>query len=57
MIPETVAIFLACAKIGAMVFPLFSGYGAGAIVARLQDCDAKVIVIADGFLRRGRRSR
>jgi acetyl-CoA synthetase len=53
MIPETVAIFLACAKVGAIVIPLFSGYGAGAIVARLQDCDAKLLVIADGFLRRG----
>ena len=53
MIPETVAIFLACAKVGAIVIPLFSGYGAGAIIARLQDCDAKVLVIADGFLRRG----
>jgi acetyl-CoA synthetase len=53
MIPETVAVFLACAKIGAIVTPLFSGYGAGAIVARLADCEAKVLVIADGFLRRG----
>jgi acetyl-CoA synthetase len=53
MIPETVAVFLACSKVGAMVIPLFSGYGAGAIVARLQDCEAKVLVIADGFLRRG----
>ena len=53
MIPETVAVFLACSKVGAIVIPLFSGYGAGAIVARLQDCDARVLVIADGFLRRG----
>ena len=53
MIPETVAVFLACSKIGAIVTPLFSGYGAGAIVARLADCDAKVLVVADGFMRRG----
>jgi acetyl-CoA synthetase len=53
MIPETVAIFLACSKVGAIVTPLFSGYGAGAIIARLQDCDAKVLVVANGFLRRG----
>ena len=53
MIPETVAVFLACSKIGAIVTPLFSGYGAGAIAARLQDCLAKVLVVADGFLRRG----
>ena len=54
MIPETVSIFLACAWLGATVVPLFSGYGAGAIVARLRDCDAKVLVVADGFRRRGR---
>jgi acetyl-CoA synthetase len=53
MIPETVAAFLACSKVGAIVTPLFSGYGAGAIVARLRDCEAKILVIADGFLRRG----
>jgi acetyl-CoA synthetase len=53
MLPETVAVFLACSAIGAIVIPLFSGYGAGAIVARLQDCDAKALVVADGFLRRG----
>src|SRR6202030_1840513 len=53
MIPETVSFFLACAWLGAIVVPLFSGYGAGAIVARLRDCDAAVLVIVDGFRRRG----
>jgi acetyl-CoA synthetase len=51
---ECVAVFLACAKIGAVVAPLFSGYGAGAIASRLNDCEAKVLVIADGFHRRGK---
>jgi acetyl-CoA synthetase len=54
MIPETAALFLACAWLGAVVVPLFSGYGAGAIVSRLRDCDAKVLVVVDGFTRRGR---
>jgi acetyl-CoA synthetase len=54
MLPETVAVFLACAWLGAIVVPLFSGYGAGAIVSRLRDCDAKVLVVVDGFTRRGR---
>ncbi len=53
MIPETVSLFLACAWLGAIVVPLFSGYGAGAIVSRLRDCDATVLVIVDGFKRRG----
>ena len=29
MIPETVSVFMACAWLGAIVVPLFSGYGAG----------------------------
>jgi len=53
MIVETVALFLACAKVGAVVAPLFSGYGAGAIVSRLADCDARLLCVADGMLRRG----
>ena len=53
-IPETASLFLACAWLGAIVVPLFSGYGAGAIVSRLRDCDAKVLVVVDGFTRRGR---
>jgi acetyl-CoA synthetase len=53
MLPETAALFLACARMGAMVVPLFSGYGAHAIASRLRDCDAKVLCIADQFLRRG----
>ena len=53
MAPECVALFLAAAQIGAVVVPLFSGYGAGAIASRLRDCDAKVLCIADGFQRRG----
>jgi len=53
MLVETVALFLACAHLGAIVVPLFSGYGAGAIATRLRDCDAKVLCVTDGFLRRG----
>jgi acetyl-CoA synthetase len=53
MLPETVALFLGCARLGAIVVPLFSGYGAPAIVSRLRDCDAKVLCITDQFLRRG----
>jgi acetyl-CoA synthetase len=55
MIPETVALFLACSRVGAIVAPLFSGYGAGAISSRMADCDAKVLCVSDGFLRRGTR--
>ena len=54
MVPETIATVLAVAKIGAVFLPLFSGYGATAVAARLDDAGAKALVTADGYLRRGR---
>jgi acetyl-CoA synthetase len=53
MIPENVVSLLALAKIGAISLPIFSGFGAGAVAARLQDAGAKAIITADGFYRRG----
>ena len=54
MTPEIVVALLAIAKIGGVILPLFSGYGAGAIVTRLVDADAKALFTADGFFRRGK---
>ena len=54
MTPEIVAALLAIAKIGGIILPLFSGYGAGAIVSRLNDANAKALFAADGAYRRGR---
>ncbi len=54
MLPETAVAFLATARIGAIAIPIFSGYGADAAATRLADAEAKVLVTADGFLRRGR---
>lgn len=54
MIPEAVVALLGTAKIGAIAVPVFSGYGAEAIATRVNDCQAKVIVTADGFFRRGK---
>jgi acetyl-CoA synthetase len=53
MIPEVVISLLAVAKIGAVFIPLFSGYGADAVAVRMADAGAKVLICADGFLRRG----
>jgi acetyl-CoA synthetase len=53
--PELAAAFFAIVKIGAVVLPLFSGYGAEAVAARLQDAEASVLITADGFWRRGQR--
>jgi len=53
MIPENVVAFYACAKLGLISLPIFSGFSAAAVAARLQDADAKALVTADGFSRRG----
>ncbi|HKW71985.1 MAG TPA: AMP-binding protein, partial [Candidatus Dormibacteraeota bacterium] len=53
MCPEVAISVLAVAKIGAVIIPLFSGYGPEAIATRLRDGEAKVLICADGFYRRG----
>lgn len=55
MIPEAAVTLLAVAKIGAVVVPFFSGFGADSVAARLQDSEASVLVCADGYYRRGKR--
>jgi acetyl-CoA synthetase len=54
MVPEAITTVLAAAKIGAVVMPLFSGYGAQAVRARLEDSGARLLVTCDAFPRRGR---
>jgi len=55
MSPEIVVAFFATIKIGGIVLPLFSGYGADAITMRLRDAGVKALFVSDGFWRRGRR--
>jgi acetyl-CoA synthetase len=54
MVPEAVIATLACSKIGAIFTPMFSGYGQDAVATRLRDCDASLLITADGFFRRGK---
>ncbi len=54
MVPEVCIASLACSKVGAIFTPIFSGYAAPAVAARLIDCGAKLLITADGFYRRGR---
>jgi acetyl-CoA synthetase len=54
MLVETVVATLALGRLRAIFTPIFSGYAAPAVAARLRDCEATVLVTADGFLRRGR---
>jgi acetyl-CoA synthetase len=54
MVPEIVIAMLAIIKIGGIFLPLFSGFGAAAIVSRLNDADAKALITAAGTYRRGK---
>src|SRR5947208_246669 len=54
LIIENAVALLACTKLGAIVVPLFSGFGAEAIRQRLEDAGASVLITADWAVRRGR---
>ena len=54
MVPEVVTILYACFKLGAIAVPIFSGFGTGAIAARLENSGAKVVFTAESLTRRGR---
>ncbi len=53
MIPETVVAMLACARIGAPHTVVFGGFSSDALKSRILDCDARVVITADGGYRRG----
>ncbi|WP_107773211.1 acetate--CoA ligase [Nocardioides sediminis] len=53
MIPEVAVAMLACARLGAPHTVVFGGFSADALASRVTDCEAKVIITADGGYRRG----
>ena len=55
MCPAVAVASHACAHVGAVQVPIFSGFAAPAIAARLEDSGAKVVLSADWSLRRGKR--
>jgi len=55
MCPAVAIASHACAHIGAVQVPIFSGFAAPAIASRLEDSQAKVVICADWSLRRGKR--
>ncbi|WP_349899267.1 acetate--CoA ligase [Parafrigoribacterium soli] len=56
MIPETVVAMLACARIGAPHTVVFGGFSADSLSSRIIDCDARVVITADGGFRKGKPS-
>ncbi|MCU1261900.1 MAG: AMP-dependent synthetase and ligase, partial [Bryobacterales bacterium] len=55
MVPEILPILYGCFKAGLTVVPIFAGYGAGAIAARIEDSGARAIITAPSTERRGKR--
>jgi len=51
--PECAIATLAVSAVGAIYTPIFSGYAAEAVAGRLRDCEASVLITADGYYRRG----
>ena len=54
MIPEVLISMLACARIGAVHAVVFSAFSPTALKVRLQDTEAKILITADGYFRRGK---
>jgi len=54
MVPELPITMLACARIGAIHSVIFSGFSSQAIIDRANDAESKVIVTADGGIRKGK---
>ncbi len=54
MIPETIISMLACARIGAVHVVVFSAFSPQALRIRLQITEAKILITADGYYRRGK---
>ncbi|WP_037606944.1 acetate--CoA ligase [Streptacidiphilus rugosus] len=53
MIPEAVVAMLACARIGAPHSVVFAAFSPAALRSRIDDAQAKVLITADGYHRRG----
>ena len=53
LVPELAIAMLACSRIGATHTVIFGGFSADAIRDRVNDCECKMIVTADGGFRRG----
>ena len=54
MIPELPAAMLACARLGAPHTVVFGGFAAPSLRDRINDCDAKILITADGSFRAGK---
>ncbi len=54
MLPEAVVAFVAIIRVGAIVLPLFSGYGPASVAQRLRAAGARAVVTVSAAFRRGK---
>lgn len=54
MVPELIAAFFAILKIGAVVVPIFSGFGSDAVSVRFRNAKVKAVFTTDATLRKGK---
>ena len=54
MIPEAAMAMLACTRIGAVHSIVFGGFSPEALAGRIEDCDSRLIITADGGMRGGK---
>jgi acetyl-CoA synthetase len=55
MVPEAAIAMLACARLGAIHSVIFGGFSAEALIDRINDAEAKLVITADAGWRRGQK--
>jgi acetyl-CoA synthetase len=55
LVPEAAIAMLACARIGAIHSVVFGGFSAEALIDRINDAEAKLVITADAGWRRGQK--
>jgi acetyl-CoA synthetase len=53
MVPEAAIAMLACSRIGVIHSVVFAGFSAQSVADRIFDCQARLVITADGGYRRG----
>ena len=53
MVPEAAVAMLACSRIGVVHSVVFGGFSAQSVADRIHDCQARMVITADGGFRRG----
>ena len=53
-IPQSIAVMLACSRLGLIHSVVFAGFSAESLKDRINDCEASVVITVDSFLRNGK---